>query len=170
MFENAKSGVQHNIPFTTNFKMFKHFSVSVGGQYQETWTGKTINYSDYNEGLGAVKDTISGFDRFGIYNFNASVTTKIYGILNFKPKNKVQSIRHTITPSISYSNNPSFEKYYDTYIIDANGNTAEYTRFQGGLYGAPGKNYSSSIGLNIQNTLEAKVKPKDSTQTELREN
>jgi hypothetical protein len=32
MFENARSGVQHNIPFTTNFKMFKHFSVSVGGQ------------------------------------------------------------------------------------------------------------------------------------------
>ncbi len=168
MFENAKSGVQHNIPFTTNFKMFKHFSVSVGGQYQETWTGKTINYSDYNEGVGAVKDTISGFDRFGIYNYNASVTTKIYGILNFKPKNKVQSIRHTITPSISYSNNPSFEKYYDTYIIDANGNTAEYTRFQGGLYPGPGKNYSSSIGLSVQNKLEAKVKPKDSTETELR--
>ena len=168
MFENARSGVQHNIPFTTNFKMFKHFSVSVGGRYQETWTGKTINYSDYNEELGTVKDTISGFDRFGIYNFSSSVTTKIYGILNFKPKNKIQSIRHTMTPSISYSNNPSFEKYYDTYIIDANGNTAEYTRFQGGLYGAPGKNYSSSIGLNIQNTLEAKVKPKDSTQTELK--
>ena len=168
MFENARSGVQHNIPFTTNFKMFKHFSVSVGGRYQETWTGKTINYSDYNEELGTVKDTISGFDRFGIYNFSTSVTTKIYGILNFKPKNKIQSIRHTMTPSISYSNNPSFEKYYDTYIIDANGNTAEYTRFQGGLYGEPGKNYSSSIGLNIQNTLEAKVKPKDSTQTELK--
>jgi lipopolysaccharide assembly outer membrane protein LptD (OstA) len=168
MFENAKSGIQHNIPFTTNFKMFKHFSVSVGGQYKETWTGKTINYSDYNEELGPVKDTISGFDRFGVYNYNASVTTKIYGILNFKPKNKIQSIRHTITPSISYSNNPSFEKYYDTYIIDANGNTAEYTRFQGGLYGAPGKNYSSSIGFSVQNKLEAKVKPKDSTQTELK--
>ena len=59
MFENAKSGVQHNIPFTTNFKMFKHFSVSVGGRYQETWTGKTISYSDYNEQNGSVKDTLS---------------------------------------------------------------------------------------------------------------
>ena len=168
MFENARSGVQHDIPFTTNFKMFKHFSVSVGGRYQETWTGKTINYNDYNEGIEAVKDTISGFERFGVYNFNASLTTKIYGILNFKPEKKIQSIRHTMTPSISYSNNPSFEKYYDTYIIDANGNTAEYTRFEGGLFGVPGKNYSSSIGLNIQNTLEAKVKPKDSTSSELR--
>ena len=168
MLDNAKNGAQHIIPFTTNFKVFKHLSVSVGGSYTDTWSGKTIKYNDYEEDLGVVKDTISGFDRFGIYNYNASVTTKIYGIINFKPKNKVQSIRHTITPSISYSNSPSFEKYYDTYIIDANGNTAEYTRFQGGLYGIPGKNYSSSIGIGIMNSLEAKVKPKDSTETELR--
>jgi hypothetical protein len=114
MFDNAKSGVQHIIPFSTNFKMLKHLSVSVGGRYQETWTGKTISYSDFTEQNGIVNDTLSGFDRFGVYNYNASVTTKIYGILNFKPKNKVQSIRHTMTPSISYSNNPSFEKYYDT--------------------------------------------------------
>ena len=168
MLDNARNGAQHIIPFTTNFKIFKHLSVSVGGSYTDTWSGKTIKYNDYEEDLGVVKDTISGFDRFGIYNYNASVTTKIYGIINFKPKNKVQSIRHTITPSISYSNSPSFEKYYDTYIIDANGNTAEYTRFQGGLYGIPGKNYSSSIGIGIMNSLEAKVKPKDSTETELR--
>ena len=168
MLDNARNGAQHIIPFTTNFKVFKHLSVSVGGSYTDTWSGKTIKYNDYEEDLGVVKDTISGFDRFGIYNYNASVTTKIYGIINFKPKNKVQSIRHTITPSISYSNSPSFEKYYDTYIIDANGNTAEYTRFQGGLYGIPGKNYSSSIGIGIMNSLEAKVKPKDSTETELR--
>ncbi len=168
MFENAKSGIQHNIPFTTNFKMFKHLSLSVGGNYQETWTGKTTKFSNYQDQNPPIKDTISGFDRFATYNFRASMTTKIYGIVNFKPKNKVQSIRHTMTPSISYSNNPSFDKYYDTYIIDAEGNTMEYTRFEGGLYGAPGRNYSSSIGLSIQNTVEAKLKPKDSTETELR--
>ena len=168
MFENAKNGVQHTIPFTTNFKIAKHFSISLGGRYQDTWNFKTIKYKDYTEENGVVKDTVSGFDRFGIYNYNASITTKVYGIINFKPKNRIQSIRHTMTPTISYSNNPSFEKYYDTYIIDANGNTAEYTRFEGGLYGVPGKNYSSSIGISIQNTIEAKLKPKDSTETELR--
>ena len=168
MFENAKNGVQHTIPFTTNFKIAKHFSISVGGRYQDTWNFKTIKYNDFTEENGVVKDTVSGFERFGIYNYNASITTKVYGIINFKPKNRVQSIRHTMTPTISYSNNPSFEKYYDTYIIDANGNTAEYTRFEGGLYGVPGKNYSSSIGISIQNTIEAKLKPKDSTETELR--
>ena len=168
MFENAKNGVQHTIPFTTNFKIAKHFSVSLGGRYQDTWNFRTIKYNDFTEENGVVKDTVSGFERFGIYNYNASITTKVYGIINFKPKNRIQSIRHTMTPTISYSNNPSFEKYYDTYIIDANGNTAEYTRFEGGLYGVPGKNYSSSIGISIQNTIEAKLKPKDSTETELR--
>ena len=168
MFDQAKTGIQHNIPFTTNFKLFKFFSVSAGGRFQENWVGKTIKYNNFSEGLMSSKDTISGFDRYSIYNYNASITTKIYGIVNFKPNKKIQSIRHTITPSISYSNTPSFEKYYDTYIIDANGNTAEYTRFEGGLFGVPGRAFSSSLGFSIDNNLEAKVKPKDSTQTELR--
>ncbi len=168
MFDDAKNGFQHTIPFSTNFKLFKFLSVSAGGRFQENWVGKTVNYSNYNEGTGTSKDTISGFDRFSIYSYNASITTKVYGIVNFKPNKKIQSIRHTITPSISYSNSPSFEKYYDTYIIDADGNTADYTRFEGGLFGAPGRTFSSSLGFSIQNTLEAKVKPKDSTETELR--
>ncbi len=168
MFDNAKNGFQHNIPFTTNFKLFKFFSVSAGGRFQENWVGNTIRYNNFQEGTRISKDTISGFDRFSIYNYNASITTKIYGIVNFKPNKRIQSIRHTITPNLTYSNSPSFKKYYDTYIIDANGNTAEYTRFEGGLFGIPGRGNSSSIGISINNSLEAKVKSRDSTQTELK--
>ena len=62
---------------------------------------------------------------------------------------------------------PSFEEYYDTYIVDAEGNTAEYTRFRDGLYGRPSKLGGSNIGINIINSFEAKVKSKDSTKTEL---
>ena len=155
MFENAKNGMQHTIPISTNFKAFKFFSISMGGNYQEVWALKTKRYFDYNEVDGLIMEEIKGFDRFAKYNYSASMTTKIYGTLNFKPDNKIQSIRHVITPSISYSNSPSFEKYYDTYIIDAEGNTAEYTRFQGGLYGSPSKSFGSSIGISIQNSFEA---------------
>ncbi len=155
-------------PISTNFKAFKFFSISMGGNYQETWVLKTKKYFDFNEVDGVVMEERKGFDRFAMYNYSASMTTNIYGTLNFKPDNKIQSIRHVITPSISYSNSPSFEKYYDTYIVDAEGNTAEYTRFQGGLYAAPNKSFGSSIGIGIQNSFEAKVKPKDSTITELK--
>ena len=166
MFENAKNGFQHNIPFTTNFKLFKYLSVSAGGRFQENWVSKTIKYSDYSDEGSPSKDIISGFDRFLMYNYNASVTTKVYGILNFKPKNKIQSIRHTITPSLTYSNSPSFEKYYDTYIIDADGNTADYTRFEDSFFGRPSKLYSSNIGINVSNNIEAKIRERDSTVVE----
>ena len=166
MFEDAAAGVRHNIPISTNFKVAKYFSISAGGNYQEIWTPYTIKYNDYSNGIEASKDTIRKFDAFRTYNYSASAGTTLYGIVNFKKGKKIESIRHTIRPSISYNNQPSFEKYYDTYIIDARGNTAEYTRFENALFGRPTKGYSSGIGINLNNSLEAKVKSKDSTSIE----
>ena len=166
MYDDAVSGARHNIPITTNFKLLKHLSVSVGGTLQEVWTQNSIKYNDYTEEDGVVKDTVSGFDAFRTYNVNASIGTTVYGTFNFKEGKKIQSIRHTIRPSISYSTRPSFDQYYDTYIVDADGNTAEYTRFENALFGRPGKNFSESMGISINNTLEAKVRDKDTLATE----
>ncbi len=166
MFKDAVAGVKHNIPISTNFKVAKYFSISAGGNYQEIWTPYTIKYNDYANGIEASKDTIRKFDAFRTYNYSASAGTTLYGTVNFKKGKKIESIRHTIRPSISYSNQPSFEKYYDTYIIDARGNTAEYTRFENALFGSPTKGYSSGIGFSINNSLEAKVRSKDSTSIE----
>jgi hypothetical protein len=44
----------------------------------------------------------------------------------------------------------SFEQYYDTYALDASGKTMQdYSRFEGGIYGAPGKNYANNIGFSL---------------------
>ncbi len=164
MFDDAIYGMKHSIPISTNFKVLKHLSISVGGSFEEVWTGQTIKKNDFdiiNQTVGK-KDTIKGFDRFNKYNFNASVGTTIYGIFNFKEGKKFESIRHVIRPSVSYGINPSFEKYYDQYIIDADGNTRDYSRFEGGFFGVPGNNFSSSIGLSVSNVLEAKIRDNDS--------
>ncbi len=166
MFDDAKSGMRFDIPISTNFKVFKHFSVSASGNYNEILTPNTIKFNNFSEENGIVKDTIKGFSSFRQYNYNASVGTTIYGIFNFGYGKKIQSIRHTIRPSLSYSIQPSFEKYYDEYIIDANGNTAEYTRFQNSLYGVPSKGFSNSLGININNNFEAKVKNDDTLKLE----
>jgi hypothetical protein len=42
----------------------------------------------------------------------------------------------------------------------------EYTRFDRGIFGSPGKNMSNNLGFNLSNTFEAKVTEKDSTKTE----
>ena len=164
MFDDAKYGMRHSIPISTNFKVLKHLSVSMNGNYEEVWTGSTIKRNDYDSETGnsGNKVEIKGFDRFSQYNFGMGVGTTIYGLFNFKKESKIEALRHVIRPSINYSIRPSFDEYYDTYIIDANGNTAEYTRFEDNFFGLPSRTYSSSIGLQVSNNLEAKVRSKDS--------
>ena len=168
MFNDVKTGFKHQIPLSTSFKVAKHFNFSVGGNYEDTWVFETIKKNDYDPTLEAVaeQDTIQGFDRFSKYNYNASMSTTLYGIFNFREDAKIQSIRHVVNANLSYSESPSFEKFYDEYIIDADGNTRDYTRFEGSMYGQPRRNKSKSISFALRNTVEAKVRDKDSLATE----
>ncbi|MCX2681503.1 putative LPS assembly protein LptD [Galbibacter sp. EGI 63066] len=166
MFEDAKIGFQHTIPLTTNFKLFKFFSTSVGTNYNEVWQLKTIKRNDYDPVLDeATIDTLSGFQRYGTYNLNASVGTTLYGTFNFGEDKKIQAIRHTVRPSVSYGYTPAFDQYYDEYV-DENGVQQMYTPFEGGIYGTPSLNNSNNIGLSLSNVVEAKVRDKDTTATE----
>ncbi|MDA9630619.1 putative LPS assembly protein LptD [Flavobacteriaceae bacterium] len=164
MFDNAKTGMKHSIPLSTNFKIIKYLSVSTSVNFEEVWTQNTIRFNDFNkETQQVVIDTINNIGAFRQYSLSASLGTTIYGTVNFGEDKKIQSIRHTLRPSISYTNRPSFEQYYDTYIVDADGNTAEYTRYQNSLFGVPGKSLSNSMGISLGNNFEAKVRDKDST-------
>ena len=167
MFNNAKLGVQHSIPLSTNFKLFKYFSASASTNYNEVWAIKTIKRSYDSDQNKVVDQNINGFDSFRTYNFSSSVGTTIYGTFNFKPDKKIKSIRHVMRPSVSYGYTPRFEKYYDTYATDASGTmTDNYTRFENGLFGAPGNTNSNILGFDLSNTFEAKITDPDSTKVE----
>lgn len=181
MFDDARIGMRHSIPISTNFKILKYISASANTSFQENWVFETINRSydaEANEGAGAVvNDTITGFDAYRTYNFSTSLGTTIYGTFNFKEGKKIQAIRHTVRPSVSYNINPAFDQFYTTYDrpieddpttteIESGIEQIEYSRFEGGYFGAPSNNFSSSIGFSLSNTIEAKVKSKDSTATE----
>lgn len=175
MFDTARIGALHSIPLTTNFKVFKYFSMSASANFEENWTYNTINRFQNEEG-DIVTEDLTGFDRFFTYNFSTSIGTTVYGLFDFKKEGKdpkIQAIRHVIRPSISYNINPAFDQYYDTFeVIDADGTTTddirreEYTRFQGSIFGAPNQNFSSSLGISVGNNFEAKVRDNDSTATE----
>ena len=170
MFEDAKAGFQHSIPISTNFKLFKHFSMSTSANYRENWTFNTINKSYDAESQSVVTTPLKGFDSFRTYNFSTSLGTTVYGLFNFGEDKKIQAIRHVLRPSVSYNINPAFDQYYESYeVVSADGvtsNEVEYTRFEQSLFGSPGKVYSSSVGLSLNNNIEAKVRDKDSTATE----
>tara|TARA_B100001057_G_scaffold499582_1_gene610836 strand:- start:1589 stop:4390 length:2802 start_codon:yes stop_codon:yes gene_type:complete len=173
MFDDARAGMRYSIPVTTNFKVFDHFSASVNANFEENWTLKTVNKSWDIANQEEIEIVKNGFDRYLTYNFGASIGTTLYGMYNFQKKGKdpkIQAIRHVMRPSISYNVSPAFDQYYETYdVIDADGTTSdqvEYTRFENSLFGRPGNRYSSSIGLTVGNNFEAKIRAKDSTETE----
>ena len=178
MFDDARIGMQHSIPLSTNFKLLKYLSMTASADFNEVWTLNTVRKSydeDLNDGAGGeVTEEINGFDAFRTYGFNASMGTTIYGDFTFKKEGnnpKIEAIRHVMRPSISYSLRPSFKQYYDTYTITADGVTnedveVEYTRFENAIFGTPNKNLSSSIGLSVNNTFEAKIRAKDSANAE----
>ncbi|WP_228027996.1 putative LPS assembly protein LptD [Costertonia aggregata] len=174
MFDDAKVGARHTIPLSTNFKVAKHFSVTVGGNYEDVWTLNTFEREfDPETNREIVTDTINGFDRYNRYGLSASIGTTLYGTFNFGEDKKIQAIRHVMRPQISYGYAPSFEQFYDTFLdennqpfLDTNGMPRQYSRFEGTLNGAPGLTQSSSMTFSLQNTLEAKVRDKDSTATE----
>lgn len=167
MFKSAKSGFQHSIPLSTNFKIFKYFSASATANYNEVWYLKTIKKS-FDVVENKVIDTdINGFDAFRTYSFSSSLGTTIYGTFNFGDKKRIQSIRHVMRPGISFGYTPSFEKYFDTYASDGSGTIIkEYTRFEKGIYGAPSLGNSKIASFDLNNTFEAKVRDRDSTKTD----
>ena len=167
MFRDANSGIQHSIPLSTNFKIFKHFSASASLNYNEVWYLKTINRSFDNQQNKVVETPVNGFDAFRTYNFSSSIGTTIYGTFNFGSKKQIQSIRHVMRPTVAFSYAPSFDKYYDTYASDGSGTIMkEYTRFEKGIYGAPGIGKSNIVSFDLSNTFEAKVRDRDVTKTE----
>jgi len=174
MFDNAQVGARHRIPINTNFKVAKFFSVTMGGNYEDLWTLETFKrrFDEVNNRV-VITDTISGFDRFNSYNFNTSIGTTLYGRVNFKEGSKIQVIRHVVRPTISYGFTPSFDQFYDELldsngelIFDRNNELRRYTRFEGTLNGVPSLNRSNAMSFDLANTIEAKVRSKDSTATE----
>lgn len=172
MFETAKSGFQHSIPISTNFKLLKYLSFSTSANFQETWVFKTIN-KEYNIEL---QDVVSNenreFDSFRTYNFSTSIGTTVYGMYNFSENSNIKAIRHVMRPSLSYGISPAFDQYYDTYeVVSADGLTSsdvEYSRFEGSIFGLPNKNYASSVSFSLNNNVEAKVLDKESEENELK--
>jgi len=176
MFDDAKFGIRHSIPISTNFKVLKYFSLTAGTSINEVWNFEKVSklYDDIN--LEEITTVDKGFASYRTYNFSSSLGTTLYGMYNFEKEGvdkKIQAIRHVIRPSVSYSINPAFDQYYESYkknVITADGTTiedVEYSPFENSIYGSPGKTYSSAIGFGIGNSIEAKVRNKVTDSTEV---
>ena len=167
-----RNGMQHTIPVSATFTLFKYFNVVPSFNYTERWYMSKINQSYDQATHTVVRDTVSGFHRVYNYNLSLQMNTKLYGF--YKPwkmfGDKVEMIRHVFTPSVSFSYAPDFGQsrygYYDTYTYtDKNGEVrmVEYSPFQGMAFGVPGKGMQKSFNFSIDNNVEMKVKSETDT-------
>ena len=166
-----KNGMSHSIPIKANFTILGYLNVTPSFNFSDKMVFRRINKSWDVEKQKEVADTVSGF--YNLYNWNLSLgtSTKIYGFWIPNRKifgDKIDRIRHVITPSVSFQYAPDFSSsrygYYDSYQkTDANGNVTmvEYSPFQGGTYSPPGKGKTGSVSFDLSNNLEMKVKSED---------
>jgi len=170
-----ENGMQHKIPVSATFNLFKYINVVPSFNYTERWYLRKVKQS-YDPSPASTdhvkRDTINGFNRLYDYNLSLQMNTKLYGM--YKPlfmKSKELQIRHVFTPTVSYTYTPDFGKsrygYYDTYTYtdeDGEVRTVEYSPYEGAVYGYPGKNMSQNISFSVDNNIEMKMKSdKDTT-------
>ena len=162
-----KNGIQHTIPVSTSLTLFNYINVSPSFNYTERWYFKKVSQQWNNE--TKTVDTLDpeyGFWR--IYNYNASVSanTTIYGTYTAKKKErKLQAVRHTLTPNIGFAYSPDFSRqrygFYETVQTDTTGRFKVYSPFTDNAYGVPGSGQQFNLTFGLSQSLEAKVRTKD---------
>ena len=175
LFKDWKNAFQHTIPVQANFTVFNYINVTPSFNFTDRmYSKKVLRGWDNVKQKEVVTDTTYSFHN--VYNWSMSVgaSTKLYGFWTPNRKlfgDRIQAIRHVITPQISFSYSPNFGArrygYYDSYqYTDASGNVklVEYSPYQDELYSVPGKYKTEMISWDVSNNIEMKVRSdKDST-------
>ena len=168
LVKDWRNGFQHNIPVSGSFTLFNYVNINPSLSFTDRMYASKVDRTWDTATQREVCDTTYGFHN--IYNWSASVSmsTKMYGFWIPSRKlfgDKIQAIRHVITPTLSFSYAPDFGAarygYWKTYQkTDADGNVSlvEYSPYSNGLYGVPGKGKTGSISVDISNNFEMKIK------------
>ena len=168
--DNMRNGIEHTLPVSAQFNLFNYINISPQANYSEKWFFKRTML-DWNPVTNQTDTTRQhGFYRLYNYNFSVSAGTTVYGMYDFTKKNrnrKLQAIRHTITPDVSFSYAPDFGHqkygYYRSRQIDSTGRFATYSPYAGNAYSVPSSGRSMQLGFSLKQNLEMKVLSKRDT-------
>lgn len=173
LIKDWRNGMSHNIPISASYKLLDYIDLTLSANYNERWYTHKVRRSMDPTGQ-LQRDTVYGFNRVADFSASANLSTTVYGF--FKPwsifGDKVQMIRHRMTPRIGVTYTPDFGArhwgIYDSYTHTdaATGNIVEtvYSLYEGQLFGAPAQGKTGAITFSLDNNIEAKLRGKpDST-------
>ncbi len=174
LIKDWRNGFRHDIPISGNFTLFNYLNINPSFSFTDRmYTNKVMKSWD-EEAQTEVADTTYGFYNVYDWRLSLSASTKLYGFWIPSKKifgDKIQAIRHVMTPQVTFSYSPDFSTprygYYATYQkTDADGNVSlvEYSPYSNNLFSVPGRGKTGNITFDLSNNIEMKVKSdKDST-------
>ena len=175
LIKDWHNGMQHRIPVSGNFTLFNYINVSPSFNFTDRmYTNKVTKSWNTATQKEVVADTTYGFHNIYNWDLSLSASTKLYGMFIPNRKifgDKIQAIRHVITPSVSFSYAPDFGSsrygYYSTYQrtnADGSVELVDYSPYSNGLYSVPGRGKTGNVSFSFDNNIEMKIKSdKDST-------
>ena len=173
-----KNAMNHSIPITATYSVFKYFNLTASANFTDRMYLKTVDKGwDSKANKEVITAVNNKFSNAWDYNMSIGLTTKLYGFYIPSRKlfgDKVDRIRHMMTPSINLSYHPDFSEpvygFYDYYDrVSATGvylDRVKYSHYGDGmfLYGGPGAGKAGNIGFSLINNVEMKVRnDKDTT-------
>ncbi|MCE1188406.1 MAG: LPS-assembly protein LptD [Ignavibacteria bacterium] len=167
-------GIRHQLSPSISLKT-GHFNISPSFSYTELWYNKQSEmvYGQQYDTSKTKSWYLNEINKIGMvrtFSTGVSVNTRIYGIAQPQMLG-IAAIRHTITPSVSYSYTPDFSKsgwgYFGTYT-DSLGNVKKYNKYSQQIFGGPGEGETQALGFRLGNLFEIKtmVDPTDTTSKE----
>lgn len=168
-----RGGIQHNINLGASPKI-GHISITPNFRYQERWYNKRIEQllvkSSFSGKDSLVTNDIKEINFVRTFSMGVGASTRFYGI--FQPNMLgINSIRHTVNPSVSYNYQPDFSKpgwgYYSFYN-DTTGREIKYNKYQNEIFGGASSGEQQSLSFSVSNIFELKtaVDPTDTTSKE----
>ena len=167
LIKDWRNGMKHSVPISATFNIFKYFNITPSVSLNDRMYSSKVRRQWDPNAAAEVCDTSYNF--YNVWDFNASVSmdTKLYGF--FKPLpifgDKVQMIRHVLTPSVSFSGAPDFSSpffgYYGSYTRPNSAGEPElvqYSMFPNSVFGVPGRGKTGAINVSLANNVEMKVK------------
>ena len=174
LIKDWRNGFQHRIPISGSFTLFNYLNINPSFNFTDRMYASKVHRTWDAVRQVELADTTYGFHNIYNWDLSFSMSTKFYGFWTPSRKlfgDKIQTIRHVVTPQVSFSYAPDFGNqrygYYDTYMkTDADGNVSlvEYSPYRNGLYGVPSRGRTGSISFSFDNNVEMKVRSdKDTT-------
>ena len=142
-----KNNFSINAPFTLFDYIAVNPNININSDFVSRFRQLSLNADDeveFNE-IEKFKNRTTG-------NLSLSITTKIYGILPIRIGN-ISSVRHVMTPSITYSYSPNYlnnNSYFQEF------NEEYYDYFSGSLIGSTPRNSNKKINFSLGNVFQAK--------------